>query len=211
MRIEGKAGCGCLILILVFFMVFTGVLVHPFTLKFIGNQFKYEDKLFPSEAIFVPRFAEDKNGELYIDAFREHWAGNGKAIWVEEDKIFGISIMDIILKMAKTRGVKETAIKKLEVDAEGRKKVDKIKERFEGMGFKRVIILVPEYASRRFHLLYGSSEEGKTLYLIKALNVSYFKKDNWWKDGASRIILLRELCSIGSCCVGRFKYGEKKQ
>ena len=211
MRTEGKAGCGCLIVILVFFMVIIGVMIHPFTLKSIGNQFKYEDKIFPSEAIFVPRFIEDKNGELYIDAYREYWAGNGKAIWVEEDKIFGISIMDIILKMAKTRGVKEEVIKKMEVDSEGRKKVDKIKEIFASMGIKKVIILVPEYASRRFHLLYGSSEEGKTLYLIKAVNVSYFKKDKWWKDGASRIILIRELCSMGTYYVERFKYGEKKQ
>ena len=208
---QGKAGCGCLVIILVFFMVIIGVLVHPLTLKLIGNQFKYEDKIFPSDAIFVPRFVEDRNGELYIEAFREYWAGNGKTILIEEDKVFGTSIVDLVLKMAKTRGVKEAVVKKVEVEGEGKIKIDKIKEKLTSMGFKKVIILVPEYASKRFHLFCGASkDEGKVLCLIKAVNVTYFKRDKWWKDSVSRGMLIKELFLTGSYYLERFKYGEKR-
>ncbi len=83
----------CLFLLFVWFL--WALLCIPFTLKLIAKQMRHEDKIVPADIIFVPRFAEDKNGELYTDAFREYWAGNGKSIYVEEDKIFGISIEDV--------------------------------------------------------------------------------------------------------------------
>ncbi|MCK7468493.1 MAG: hypothetical protein MZU91_10590, partial [Desulfosudis oleivorans] len=66
--------------VLIVIMVLTGALIHPISLEFIGNQFQYEDKIFTSDAIFVPRFPEDRNGELYVEAFRDYSAGNGKLI-----------------------------------------------------------------------------------------------------------------------------------
>ena len=78
MKNEGKAGCGCLIFILVISMVAVGILMHPFTLRLLGGQLRYEDKTVPSDAIFVPNFPEDRNGELYQEAFREYQAGNGR-------------------------------------------------------------------------------------------------------------------------------------
>jgi hypothetical protein len=101
---KGKSGCGCLLFILVICMVLVGALMHPFTLKLIAKQMRHEDKIIPADIIFVPRFVEDKNGELYTDAFREYWAGNGKLIYVEEDKIFGVSIESLITKLATTKG-----------------------------------------------------------------------------------------------------------
>lgn len=210
MRRKGKAGCGCLIFMLVAIMVIIGVTVHPFTLRIIGKQFRYEDKVFPSDVIFTPRFPEDKNGESYIEAFREYWAGNGKAILIEEDKILGISIVELVRRMAKERGVKDALVKGIEGKA-GKTKADSMKEELERMGFKKVIILVPEYASRRYHLLYsGSDGDGKTLYIIKPVSVSYYKKDKWWKDAESRYMLLNEVYSVGAYYFDRFKNGEKK-
>jgi len=118
MNNKGRVGCGCLIFILVVCMVGAGIFMHPFTLKFIANQFRYEDKIFQSDVIFVPRFSEDKNGESYIEAFREFRAGNGKAIWVEDDKLLGMNISEMVLKMAKERGIKDGVIKKIEIDGE---------------------------------------------------------------------------------------------
>ncbi|MCX5811744.1 MAG: hypothetical protein NT178_04265 [Proteobacteria bacterium] len=211
MNNKGKAGCGCLIFILVACMIITGILIHPFSLKTIGSQLRYEDKVFPSDAIFVPRFFEDKNGELYTEAFREYWAGNGKTIWIEDDKILGISLLDIVAKTAHTRGIKEGVLKKLEIEGEGSVKVKKIQEAFSKIGAKKVIILVPEYASRRFHLFYGlSKDSAQVVYLIKPVNMSYFKKDKWWKEPMSRDMFLKELSYMISYCLERFKYGEKK-
>jgi len=210
MNNRGKAGCGCLIFILVACMIITGILVHPFSLKTIGSQLRYEDKIFPSDVIFVPRFFEDKSGELYTEAFREYWAGNGKTIWIEDDKILGMSILDIVAKTAQTRGIKEGVLKKIAVEGEGRIKVNKTQEAFSKIGVKKVIILVPEYASRRFHLLYSPPKEGaQTVYLIKPVNVSYFKKDKWWKETMSRDMFLKEISYMTSYFLERFKYGEK--
>ena len=57
---------------LIIIMVLTGALIHPISLSIIGNQFRYEDKIFTSDVIFVPRFPEDRNGELYVEAFRNY-------------------------------------------------------------------------------------------------------------------------------------------
>lgn len=209
---HGRIGCGCLIFILIVCMVIAGIFIHPLTLKMIGKQFRYEDKIVQADIIFVPRFIEDRGGELYTESFREYWAGNGKAIFVEEDKIFGVSLTELIQKMAKTRGIKETVIKSLETDGAEVLKAAKIKERFAGMGYKKIIIIVPEYASRRFHLLYGSSQaDARTVYMIKPVAVTFFKMDRWWKESISRLIVTKELYNIGFHYLARFKYGESKK
>ncbi|HOJ71413.1 MAG TPA: hypothetical protein PLR38_06205 [Syntrophorhabdaceae bacterium] len=212
MNNRGRAGCGCLLILLVIFMVFIGISIHPFTLRIIGKQFRYEDKVFKSDVIFVPRFNEDKNGEIYIDAFREYWAGNGNIISIEEDSIMGISMHEIVTRMAKTRGIKAEAIIRLDTKGDAGEKSERIKDAFIKSGAKKVIIMVPEYASRRFHLLYGSSrDKAGIVFIIKPVSVSYFKMDRWWRDSGSRVILFREVCSLCSYYFNRFKYGDNKK
>jgi hypothetical protein len=190
-------------------MVATGLFMHPLTLKFVARQFRYEDKIFPSNAIFVPRFQEDRGGELYIEAFRDYWAGNGKIIWVEDENILGISVIEIIRKMAKTRDVREDILRRLEVSDSKGAGVEEIKEQFSRLGYKKVIILVPEYASRRFHLLYGFPGDGEgTIFLVKPVSVSYFKKETWWRDPVSRHALANEVYATGSFFARRFTGGE---
>jgi hypothetical protein len=206
---EGKAGCGCLFFILIVAMVAAGVLMHPLSLKFLGNQFKYEDKVFPADAIFVPRFLEDRGGELYVEAFREYGAGNGKVIVIEEERIFGVSLLELVQKMAKAKGLKNPAFRVINMPESPPDGAKSVKEYAEKEGFKKVIILVPEYASRRYHMLFGGFSEEGPVFMIKAVTVSYFKRDKWWKDSASRGLLLREVCSIGSDFARSFKYGSK--
>jgi hypothetical protein len=209
---KGKSGCGCLLFILVVCMVFAGALMHPFTLKLIAKQMRHEDKIVLADIIFVPRFMEDKNGELYTDAFREYWAGNGKLIYVEEDKIFGVSIESLITKLATTKGIKENVVKVIDAEGEGIAKLNKINEKFQATGYKKVIVLVPEYASKRFRLLYdGLQGDGKTLYMIKPVAVTYFKKDKWWKDSASRLVLLEEIYERGTYYWSTFTDEAKKK
>lgn len=209
---HGKVGCGCLIFILIVCMVIAGIFMHPLTLKMIGKQFRYEDKVVQADIIFVPRFIEDRSGELYAESFREYWAGNGKTIFVEEDKIFGVSLTELIQKMAKGRGIKETVVKGLEAEGGEVLRAAKIKEKFAGMGYKKIIIIVPEYASRRFHLLYSSSQgDVKVVYMVKPVAVTFFKMDKWWKESISRLIVMKEAYNMGFYYLGRFKYGESKQ
>ncbi|HNQ64213.1 MAG TPA: hypothetical protein PLT06_03745 [Syntrophorhabdaceae bacterium] len=210
MNNKGKVGCGCLVFILVICMVLAGISMHPISLKFIGNQFRYEDKIFQSDIVLVPRFSEDKNGELYIEAFREFWAGNGRGIWLEDDKILGISVSEIVMKQAKERGIKEGIIKKIGQNNGDKDKIEALKKHIERTGAHKVIIIVPEYASRRFHLLYSSNKENeKSLFLIKPVAISAFKKDKWWKDTSSRELLLNEFFLICSHYFNKFKYGTK--
>jgi hypothetical protein len=209
---KGKSGCGCLLFILVICMVLVGALMHPFTLKLIAKQMRHEDKIIPADIIFVPRFVEDKNGELYTDAFREYWAGNGKLIYVEEDKIFGVSIESLITKLATTKGIKENVVKVVDAEEEGIAKLNKINEKYQAMGYKKVIVLVPVYASKRFRLLYDSLQgDGKVLYMIKPVEVTYFKKDKWWKDSTSRLALFKEIYERGAYYWSTFTDEEKKK
>jgi len=211
MNDKGVVGCGCLVVVLIVIMVLTGALMHPITLRFIESQFHYEDKIFTSDAIFVPRFSEDRNGELYIESFRDYSAGNGKIILVEDEIILGTSIVDLVNKLAKTRNIKEEGIRKIAVSGEELVKAQKIKEQIERQGLRKVIIIVPGYASRRFHLIYDSSKtDSRTLYFIKPVPVTFFKRDKWWKDSDSRGALANEIFAIGSYYLQRFKYGEKE-
>jgi hypothetical protein len=209
MKRDGKVGCGCLIFVLICVLVGVGLSIHPISLRFLGGQLRYEDRISPSDVIFVPRFEEDRGGEAYVEAFREYWAENSRVIYVEEGKMFGASILEPVHRMARARGIKEAQVKKIEAEGEGSRKAYKIKAQFAAMGVKKVIVLVPEYASRRYHLLYGDSgHEGKTVFLIKPVNVSYFKRDGWWKNGDSRLLFLDELFSVGSLSIEKFKRGD---
>ncbi|OPY68839.1 MAG: hypothetical protein A4E63_01919 [Syntrophorhabdus sp. PtaU1.Bin050] len=114
--------------------------------------------------------------------------------------------------MAKARNIREDAVRRLEVGNEQETDIGKIKERFEKLGCRKVIVLVPEYASRRFHLLYSSSrDDEKTIFLIKPVSVSYFKKEMWWKDPVSRHVLANEMYVTGSYFLRRFTGGERKK
>ena len=207
---QGRAGCGCLLFVVIIFMVLAGLLIHPLSLRVLTGLLVYHDKIVPSDALLVPRFHEDKNGEIYQDAFREFWAGNGKAIYVEDDQVLGISVKEIVARMAKQRGIKEDVVKALEIRPEDRALVSKLKERLAQLGVKRAIMVVPEYASRRFHILYGSENpDERVVFLVKPVTLSYFKRDKWWANEFSRFAMQRELYDLGSLCLSRFKYGQK--
>jgi hypothetical protein len=209
---KGKAGCGCLLFIVIVCMVLAALLMHPFSLRVLTGLLIYQDKVVPADALVVPRFLEDKNGELYQEAFREFWAGNGKTIYVEDDQILGIGIKEIVAGMAKQRGIKENVVRNLEIGSEDKGLVSKTKERLLRLGLKKVILLVPEYASRRFHLLYGSEDaDDKVIFLVKPVTLSYFKREKWWANEFSRAAVQRELYALGSFYLNRFKYGPKEE
>ena len=153
---KGRAGCGCLLFLLVVCMIIAGALIHPFSLRVLGGGFRYADKIVPCDAVFVPRFEEDRNGEIYVEAFREYWSGNGKAIWVENDRVLGLTMKEIVERMAKARGIKEGAIKAVGAEGHRAGSAEYVKEVLARQGIRKVVLVVPEYASRRFHLLYGS-------------------------------------------------------
>ncbi len=212
MESKGRSGCGCLLFVLVVCMVLAGALMHPFTLKLIAKQMRYEDKIIPADAIFVHRFAEDKDGELYIEAFREYWAGNGKTIYVEEDKIFGVSIESLIAKLAETKGIKENIVKAINSEGEGAGRLKIMDQQFQSIGNKKIIVLVPEYASRRYRLLYDSlRRDDKILYMIKPVPMTYFKKDKWWKDTTSRMVIFKEVYERGAHYWSAFTNKVKKE
>ena len=204
-------GCGCLIFLLVGMLIIVGLTVHPVSLRFFSGRLVHEDRVVASDAVFVPRFNEDRNGELYIEAFREYWAGNAKKIYIEEDKILGLSLKEIVSRMAKERGVKPEAVDALELEGSGRVRAEKAKAAFARAGMRRVIVLVPEYASGRFYGMYGDvAPGGKVVFLVKPVRMSYYKGDAWWRDEASRGAFVRELYSRGAYYVTRFTHGEKE-
>lgn len=193
MNSKGKTGCGCLIGLLVIIMVLTASLFHPASLRFMAKQLRYEDKIVAADAIFVPRFPEDRNGELYVEAFREYFSGNGKMVYIEDDKVLGTDIYDLVTRMAKSRGIKEGAIRSLEPGDNGEKKTAALKEKLKASGVRKLIVVVPEYASKRYHQIYDPARDGgAVLYMIKPAQVSYFRKDGWWRDDLSRSIMARE-------------------
>lgn len=201
----GRAGCGCLIIVLVVFFVTAALMMHPFSLRILGGRLVYRDAIVPSDAIVVPYFPEDKNGELFMDAFREFWAGNGKLILVEEQRVFGLSLTELVQRLAAERGIKEPVVKKIEVGGESAGDPARLREKVSTLRLKKVIVVVPDYASRRFHAAFDDSKgDEKGLYLIKPVVMSYFTRDRWWKTAAARSIAVREVYGTFSYYIGRF-------
>ncbi len=204
---NGRAGCGCLIFVVVLCMILAGLLVHPFSLRIMAGRFRHEDRVVPCDAIFVPRFPEDKNGEIYAEAFREYWAGDGKAIWVEDDRVLGLSLKDLVARMAKERGIKEADIHGLTLVGDDAAKAREARAALAGKGIKKVVLIAPGYASKRCQLLYGA--DNSMLVLVKPVSVSYFKSDKWWSDGPSRRLMEREFYQVGLYYAKLFKHDEK--
>ena len=115
--------------------------------------------------------------------------------------------------MAKARGIKEGSVKALDLDGDEAAKAEEVKETFARRGVRRVLVIVPEYASRRFHRLYGSGGSGqeKVLFLIKPAKVSYFKSDRWWKGPASRSLVEREASELALSYVNHLRGGKKEK
>ncbi len=207
---RGRIGCGCLVFVLVICMVAAGVMIHPVSLRFMAGRLQYGDKIVAGDVIFVPRFAEDRNGEVYTEAFKEYWAGEGKAVWVEDDRVFGLALRDIVARLARERGIKEDVIRGIQLEGEDNVKAEKLKAVCRAKGLKKVIIVVPDYASRRFHVLYSSGSAGPVLFLVKPVVVSYFKTDKWWRSDVSRMLMGREIYAFAKTYVGRFTQGDKQ-
>jgi hypothetical protein len=212
MNNAGKAGCGCLIFLFVIVLVAIGLFLHPLSLRFVANQLRYEDKIFPSDVIFVPRFSEDRQGETYSAAFKELKAGNGKIIWIEEETLLGTSILEPVQKMAKNQGIKGDLVKGFQLQGPRGEKSYKLGDQFSGQHIKKVIVVVPEYASRAYHAAIGSLEgEDKTVFLMRPVRVSYFNREAWWKDAVSRSLVLQEFSTLGGIYMDRFKFGDSRK
>ena len=208
---RGRSGCGCLIMILVVFLVVVALMMHPLSLRILGDRLVYKDTIVTSDAVLVPYFPEDRNGELFMDAFREFWAGNGKLILVEEQRVFGLSLTDIVQRLAAERGIKEPVVRKVDVGADNAGNPQRLKEKVSALHLRKVIIVVPDYASRRFHAVFNDSEgPGKSLYLIRPVTMSYFASDKWWKNATSRTIAAKEAYLMISQFLGRFTGKNKK-
>jgi hypothetical protein len=203
---KGRIGCGCLIFVLVVIVVVSGVLAHPWSLRAVGGWLRSEDKIVPADAIFVPRFWEDREGEAYIEAFREYHEGNGKAIWIEDGPVLGSTVGDIVARMAKERRIKEDIVRKMELDGDTAAKARQAKGVFDRQGCRKVIIAVPDYASREFSLLYATHRfEGGTLFMIRPVKLRNVHLESWWKDDETRSMVMREFYGIARFCIDRFK------
>lgn len=205
----GKAGCGCLIMGLAVFLVAAALMMHPFSLRILGDRLVYRDTIVTSDAILIPYFPEDKNGELFMDAFREFWAGNGRVILVEEQRVFGLSLTELVRKLAHERGIKEPVVRKVDVEPDDSGNPVRLKAKVSTLHLKKVIVVVPDYASRRFHAAFDDSEgDGKSVYLIRPVTMSYFNRERWWRSAATRCIVAGEIYGTLSQYASRFTGGK---
>ena len=195
MNDRGKTGCGCLVMVLVIIMVIAGLSFHPLSLKSFAKFLRYEDIVTTADAVFVPRFGEDTKDELYRDAFREYFAGNGRIIYIQNDIRHGKDISRILGEMARERGVKENIVRIIDAGNADDILQAVIKGKLKAAGLKKIVVVVPEYASRRYHMIY-SRETAGILYMIKPLKVSYFQNERWWRDDLSRGIVAREVYNL---------------
>jgi len=77
-------------------------------------------------------------------------------------------------------------------------------------GIKKIVLVVPGYASKRYQLLYGPAKaDDSMLVLVKPVSVSYFKADKWWSDDLSRTLMGREFYRMGQFYIRRFTHDEK--
>ena len=137
-----------------------------------------------------------RTGRSTREAFREYWAGNGKAIWVENDRVLGLTMKEIVARMAKARGIKEGAIKAwTSRKATRRSRLPRRSRRSQNRGSRRWSSWCPITPRRdsTCSTSRGRKGEGPLLFLVKPVEVSYFKTDKWWKDDLSRALMGQNL------------------
>lgn len=203
---QGKVGCGCLFFSFLALLVALFLFLHPLTLRIVGKQLIYADKVHYSDVIFVPKFSEDTEGETYVAAFEELKKGSAKSIWIEDYEILRTSVVSILKKLAKERGIKEDLIKGVNLNGNEAEKRKTLAELLKKERAKKTIVMVPEYASRRFHILYRSSENGEQVFFVVPVKVRYFNSEKWWKESVSRDVVIKEYAAILSIFLDNFKY-----
>jgi hypothetical protein len=129
---------------------------------------------------------------------------------VEDDRLFGFGMKDMVGRMAKERGIKEGAVHALAVEGNDAAKAQRARAELLKQGIKKIVLVVPGYASKRYQLLYTPAKgEDSMLVLVKPVSVSYFKADKWWSDDLSRTLMGREFYRTGLFCIKRFTHDEK--
>jgi hypothetical protein len=208
MKQRGRIGCGCLTLIVIA-LIAVAISLHPATLRFVGKRFEYADKAVSAQAIVVPFFVEDRQGELHSEAIREFFSGSAKKIFVEDAPIFRTRIYKLFLLMAKERGVKERDTEAIETEGDLAQRMLRIEAFLYKRGVRTALLLCPSYASLRLHVL--TKERERVRFFIRPCPVSYFEKQTWWKDPLSRSLLVKEASAICAHYLQRFKYGAKRE
>lgn len=202
----GRAGCGCLIFALIVLMIFVGILMHPASLRFLARLLIYSDRTQFSDVTFVPKTEEDHGGEIYLYAFEELRNGNSKSLLVEEFSFIDVKISELLVKVAKERGLKNGPISGIKLEGDLKSKAKALKDFCKKRGIKKVTVLVPDYSSRKYAIIFRDLQSNEINFLIKPVSISIFNRERWWKDASSRILFFREISEI--LCVEKDKVKE---
>jgi hypothetical protein len=152
----------------------------------------------PADAVLVPTadwLRDDFGSERLIEAAKLVESGLGASLWLTCPTSYGVSECDIARAFLTRAGFRASTLWAVQTaplpeTAEARLTA----ERLYSMGIKSVVVVVPDYKSRRLDRIYRRicAQRGIVARTL-AVSTPLFNADNWWQARQSRELFFTEM------------------
>jgi hypothetical protein len=159
----------------------------------------WNTSLKPADAVLVPTadwLRNDYGSEPLIEAAKLVESGLGASLWLTCPISYGVSECDIGKAFLTRAGFRASALQAVQTTTPlpATAEASLAAERLYSMGIKSVVVVVPDYQSRRLGRVYRRicAQRGIVARTL-AVSTPQFNADNWWQARQSRKLFLTEI------------------
>lgn len=138
---------------------------------------------------------DDPGSERLIGAATLVQSGLGASLWVTCPISYGVSECEIAKAFLTRAGFRASMLQAIQTTRQPETAEARLAaERLYSMGIKSVVVVVPDYKSRRLDRIYQhiSAQRGIVARTL-AVSTPQFSADNWWQARQSRKLFFTEM------------------
>jgi hypothetical protein len=152
----------------------------------------------PADAVLVPTadwLRDDFGSERLIEAAKLVESGLSASLWVTCPTSYGVSECEMGKAFLTRTGFSAPTLRPIQTTRQPETAEARLAaERLYSMGIKSVVVVVPDYKSRRLDRIYRRicAQRGIAARTL-AVSTPQFNADNWWQARQSRELVFTEL------------------
>jgi hypothetical protein len=138
---------------------------------------------------------DDFGSERLIEAAKLVESGLGPSLWVTCPTSYGVSECEIGKAFLRRAGFRASTLRAVQTTLQPETAEARLAaEQLSSMGIKSVVVVVPDYKSRRLDRLYRRicAQRGIVARTL-AVSTPQFNADNWWQARQSRKLFFHEM------------------
>jgi hypothetical protein len=138
---------------------------------------------------------DDDGSERLIEAAKLVESGLGASLWVTCPISYGVSECEIGKAFLTRAGFRASTLQAIQTTRQPETAEARLAaERLYSMGIKSVVVVLPDYKSRRLDRIYRRicAQRGIVARTL-AVSTHQFNADNWWQARQSRKLFLHEM------------------